>query len=354
MKKSKVFLTITIILALFSLAIVTLNKKIKKGIEVSTDVVKKGEIVSVYSTNGVVESKNKKEYFGFGSKIVKVYVKEGDKVKKGQKLIEFEVQDLSNQLKIAQNQYEIAKLQLQALKEQKERLSLDARLQQGQNLDNQIKIQEKQVEIARLNVLSIKDNISKQQRYITSDIDGVVTFLNAKEGAVAQGILITVEDVNNLNVALNINQYDVINLKKGQDVIIKFYDKEYKGVLDYISPVATKSQSIQGTDTVIKAYVKILDFGDLKPGFDVDVDIVKGKKQNVLKIPVEAIITDKHGNEYVYIVENNIAKKVKIKTGFSSDVESEVQGLHEGQKVVLNPPSTLYDGARVFEKEVRE
>lgn len=362
MKKAvKVISILLIIVAAFSLILLGLSRRIKKGAEVTTDTVKKGELISLYSTNGIVESKNKKEYYGFGNKVVKVYVKEGERVKKGQKLVEFEVQDLTNQLKIAQNQYEIAKLQLESLKEQKEKLNTsiqgqNIQNQQGQNLDNQIKIQEKQLEIARLNVLNIKENIKKQQKFIVSDIDGVITFLNAKEGAMVQGLIVTVEDISSLNVALNVNQYDIVNLKKGQKALIKFYDREYNGTLDYISPVATKVQSMQGVDTVIKAYVKILNLDEnLKSGFDVDVDIILGRKDNALKVPAEAVITDKYGNEYVYVVENGIANKVKIKTGFTSDVEVEiVEGLKEGDKVILNPPSTLTNGAKVFEKEVKE
>ncbi|KRQ85825.1 putative efflux system component YknX [Caloramator mitchellensis] len=347
MKKAvKVISIILVVLSLFMLVIMSFNRKIKKGTEVTTDTVKRGEIVSLFSTSGVVESKDKKDYFGVGSKVVKIYVSEGERVKKGQKLLEFEVQDLTNQLKIAENQLEIAKIQLENLKEQTS----------SKSIDNQIKIQEKQVEIARLNVLSIKDNISKQQRYITADFDGIVTALNAKEGSPSQGIILTLEDTRNLKVSINVNQYDVVNLKVGQKAKVKFYDREYEGVIDYISPVASKVQSAQGIDTMIKTSIKILKLDEtIKSGFDVDVDIILGKKENALKIPAEAVITDKYGNEFVFLFNEGMANKKKIKTGFTSDVDVEVlEGLKEGDKVILNPPSTLTDGAKVSEKEVKE
>lgn len=214
MKRSSKGIVITIlVVALIALSVYGIsqrNQQMLNAVEVKTAKVEKGDIVWLFSTNGDVESKSKQDYFILTpTKVLKVFVDVGDKVKKGDKLLELETQDLSIQYKIAQKQLEMAKLQLESLKKLKERWSSQnqsslqnstAPIQSyslntltssqmqvaspGYSLDDQIKLQEKQVEIAQLNLQSIKQNMDKQQRYVKAQINGVVTAINAREGNV--------------------------------------------------------------------------------------------------------------------------------------------------------------------------
>lgn len=359
MKKKGIVISIIVVLA-FVAAILALKKGAQKPIEVKTHSIKKGNLVASFSSNGTVESKEKKEYYTLTSgKVLKVNFKVSDKVKKGDILVEFEVQDMSNQLKTAELQYDSAKIQLENLKKQKENLNnvpAQNTQNQGISIDDQIKLQQNQVEIARLNVENIKQNILKQQRYIKSDFDGVVTQLNVKEGAPApmQMPVVVVEDVNNLRVAVNINQFDSDKIKEGMEANIKFLDNSVKGKVISIDKVATKTMSASGSDTVVKAYVDVIETTDvIKPGFDVDVDIKVAEQNNVLVIPTEALITDKENNVKVFVVENGAVKLKNIKIGLQSDFDVEViSGLKEGDRVVLNPAATLKDGMKVLDKDV--
>lgn len=359
MKKKGLVISLIAVLV-FVAAIFSLKKGAQKLTEVKTNSVKKGNITASFSSSGTVESKDKKEYYALTSgKVVKVNVKVSDKVKKGDILVEFEVQDMTNQLKTAQLQYESAKIQLDNLKKQKENLNntpVQNTQNQGVSIDDQIKLQQNQVEIARLNVENIKQNISKQQRYIKADFDGVVTQLNVKEGAPApmQMPVVVVENVNNLRIAVNINQFDSDKIKEGMEANIKFLDHSVKGKVVSIDKVATKTMSASGSDTVVKAYVDVIETTDvIKPGFDVDVDIKVAEKNDVLMIPIEALITDKENNVKVFIVENGVAKLTNIKIGLQSDFDVEViSGLKEGDRVVLNPAATLKDGMKVLDKDV--
>lgn len=342
---------------------------------------KKEDIVWLFSTNGDVESKSKQDYFILTpTKVLKVFVDVGDKVKKGDKLLELETQDLSIQYKIAQKQLEMAKLQLESLKKLKERWSSQnqsslqnstAPIQSyslntltssqmqvaspGYSLDDQIKLQEKQVEIAQLNLQSIKQNMDKQQRYVKAQINGVVTAINAREGNVFSSVqlpAVTVEDPENLQIVLNVNQYDAINISEGQKALIRFGEKTFDGAVKMVSPAATKVITQTGAENVVKVYVDILNNdGTIKPGFNVDVDIKLGEKKNVLKVPSEAILTDKKGQSFVYIVENGVAKQRKVEVGLSSDLETEIKsGVAVGEKVILNPNSSIQNGTKVKEK----
>lgn len=382
MKRSSKGILITIlVVALIALNVYGIsqrNQHMLNAIEVKTAKVEKGDIVWLFSTNGDVESKSKQDYFILTpTKVLKVFVDVGDKVKKGDKLLELETQDLSIQYKIAQKQLEMAKLQLESLKKLKEKWSsqnqsslqnstapiqsfsqntlLSSQMQgtsPGYSLDDQIKLQEKQVEIAQLNLQSIKQNMDKQQQYIKSQSNGVVTAINAREGNIFSSVqlpAVTVEDPENLQIVLNVNQYDAINISEGQKALIRFGEKTFDGVVKMVSPAATKIITQTGAENVVKVYVDILNNdGTLKPGFNVDVDIKLGEKKNVLKVPSEAILTEKNGQSFVYIVENGVAQQRKVEVGLSSDLETEIKsGVAAGEKVILNPNSSIQDGTKV-------
>jgi len=385
MKRSSKGIVITIlVVALIALSVYGIsqrNQQMLNAVEVKTAKVEKGDIVWLFSTNGDVESQSKQDYFILTpTKVLKVFVDVGDKVKKGDKLLELETQDLSIQYKIAQKQLEMAKLQLELLKKLKEKWSSQnqsslqnstAPIQSfslntltssqmqvaspGYSLDDQIKLQEKQVEIAQLNLQSIKQNMDKQQPYIKAQINGVVTAINVREGNVFSSVqlpAVTVEDPENLQIVLNVNQYDAVNISKGQKALIRFGDKTFDGAVKMVSPAATKVITQTGAENVVKVYVDLLNNdGTIKPGFNVDVDIKLGEKKNVLKVPSEAILTDKNGQSFVYIVENGVAKQRKVEVGLSSDLETEIKsGVAAGKKVILNPNSSIQNGTKVKEK----
>ncbi|WP_256201446.1 efflux RND transporter periplasmic adaptor subunit [Thermoanaerobacter thermocopriae] len=123
----KTLIIVTVILAIVASTVYAIsikNKSATSTVEVNAAKVEKGEIVSLISTTGVVESKSKQEYYILSpTKVSKVYVSVGDNVKRGDKLLEFETQDLYIQYQIAQKQLEIAQMQLDALKKLKEKQS---------------------------------------------------------------------------------------------------------------------------------------------------------------------------------------------------------------------------------------
>lgn len=368
MKKRWITILVIFIFAVISL-FYYLGKRDKKIIDVKSAKVLRGKITAFFSTNGSLESKNKRDYYIQSPvKVKKINASIGDRVKKGDIIAELEVQNLSLELRKAEIAYNSSKLQLEILKKRKK--DSDKLLQQpGQqqnlmqqgdtdlyNIEDQIEIQKNQVEIAKLNLETVKEAINKQQRYIKADINGAVTALNLTEGGLTpiQVPAATVEDNLALRVSISINQFDVLKIKKGQYANIKFSDFEAEGVVESINPSASKVMSATGTDTIVKGYVDIVkNVENLIPGLDVDVDIKIGEKDDVLIIPLEAVITDKYGKESVYVLNGTIVELRDIKTGLSSDTEIEViSGLKENEKVILNPPSALRQGYRVSEKGV--
>lgn len=355
MKKKTIIITgAVVIVALFVILGIFKNKK-NSNISVKTVKVTKGNVESYLSTTGSVISKNKKEYFGVQGKIKKVDVKVGDKVKKDQSLLSFDMPELENARERAQLQYDNAILQKKELESQQN--SVQAKM----NPISSEKIQqaENSVRLAELEVESANNKINESGENIVSDINGVVTAVNAQDGGVSTGAqpLVVVENIDDLKVGVSLGKYDSAKVKKGMKVYIKDDGKKYEAKVDFIAPTAKKVDNPAnlkaGNETTLdcEVYLSKNNAKDLKVGFDVDVDILLGESKNVLKIPLESIKTDKYNKSHVYVVEQGIVKQKAVQLGTQSDMEAEIiSGLKSGEKVILNPNNSIKTGVSVQEK----
>lgn len=216
--------------------------------------------------------------------------------------------------------------------------------------DEKLKEADNSAALAKLSLDSAKQKESDNGSNIMADFDGVVTALNVEEGqmgSVAQPA-VTVQDTSNLKAVLSLGKYDAAKVKVGQDVIITNGSNTYKGKVSFIDPAADKSMAASGGDTTLGAEIDILDKAtDLKINFDVDVDILVGQAENVLTIPAESLRVTKDNKSYVYVLDGNIVHEDAITTGIESDTEVGVTGgIKSGDKVILNPSTSIQDGIK--------
>ncbi|ACA46605.1 efflux RND transporter periplasmic adaptor subunit [Clostridium botulinum] len=353
MKKKTIIITgVVLLIGLFVILGIFKSKK-NSNISVKTIKVTKGNVESYLSTTGNVVSKNKKEYFGGQAKVKKVNVKVGDKVKKGQSLLNFDMSELENDRQVAQMEYDNAISQKKALKSQKN----SEQNKMNSITNSQIEQVENAVRLAELKLESVNDKINESEETV-ADIDGIVTEVNAQAGGISTGQgqpLVVVENVDDLKVAVSLGKYDSTKVKKGMKAFVKNDDKKYEAKVDFIAPTAKKTvkEAGGGNDTTLdcEIYLSKNNTKDLRIGFDVDVDILLGESKNVLKIPLESIKTDKYNKSHVYVVEEGKVKEKPVQLGTQSDMEAEIiSGLKSGEKVILNPNASIKTGVSVQEK----
>jgi HlyD family secretion protein len=85
----------------------------------------------------------------------------------------------------------------------------------------------------------------------------------------------------------------------------------------------------------------------LGDGYRVEVRIVAWRADSVLKAPVGSLF--RRGDDWaVFVVDGGRVRRQIAKIGHRNEREAEIlAGLTEGQTIVLHPPDTLTDGARV-------
>jgi HlyD family secretion protein len=258
-----------------------------KGIEVKVGNVQEKEIKSYLSTTGDILSKNKQLYFGEQGIVDDIDVEVGDNVKEDDVL------------------------------------------------------------------MTIKTAYGTKK--LRTDIDGIVTELNVSEGqmnSLAQPVVV-VQDTKDLQVKIQLSKYDAPTVKVNQSVNITYNDKVYKGKVASVDPTAdnSSSQSMGSSSSEVyqNAYIDIENPEGLVIGFNVDVDILTAHNDKTLVVPIEAVISDNNGTDFVYVVKNGKTSKKNVNLGIVSDTEAEIKsGLSKGEELVLNPGADITNGVDVI------
>ncbi|SMC24523.1 HlyD family secretion protein [Clostridium acidisoli DSM 12555] len=408
MKKKFIIGIIVIVVIVGAIGLSRMGKNKGNFITVKTASVTKGDIKAYFSTTATIKSKNSKDYFAPSqAKVKTVNVKVGDKVKKGQVLVTYQVQDLNAAVKQAQINLSTAQSQKQdlintqnlnnqkladtnnqitdttnqinnltALQKSnpaaysaaggdKQLQTLNSTLTTLNSTKDQIpdeteklKQADNSINLAQVNLNTANENLANNVDSNVADFDGVVTALNAQvgnsgTGSVASGsgssAAVTIEDQSSLEAEVNLDKYSASEVKVGEGATLNFANKNYTGKVSYVAPSAETSTSSGTQSTTLTADVDIDAPQDgLVEGFDADVNILTGESDNVIKVPAESIKTDKSGNNYVFVISNGKAYKKEVQLGLQSDTDAEIKsGLNTSDKVILNPSASIQDGTLV-------
>ena len=182
---------------------------------------------------------------------------------------------------------------------------------------------------------------------IQAPFSGYITALNTELGAYLSvgNPIAYIADILNLKVTLDVSETNAYALNKGQTVKIITDVNPDLAFSGKISNISAKSS----TSHTYPVEILITNNGKdkLKAGTYVNVSVNMGKSGKALMIPRDAIVSSVK-DPSVYVVEGQVAKLVKIKTGrnFNSNLEV-LDGLKEHDKVVTNGQINLTDGAKV-------
>ncbi len=160
--------------------------------------------------------------------------------------------------------------------------------------------------------------------------------------------LFQIADLRNATVEAEVEEGDIPKIKKGQRVRIyldAYPERDFTGTVTHVG-IKAKSGSTGATVFPVTIHLDLLDI-PLKIGFNATVDIEVLSKPDVLIIPSQALVREK-GSEYVWVVEEGVARRREVVSGAESDEEIEiVEGLEAGDTVVVEGFSKLTEGKRV-------
>ena len=169
----------------------------------------------------------------------------------------------------------------------------------------------------------IKDiNLQLSYTEIRSNVNGII-LEKYKEGGELLGVgqaIIKIGDDSRINLLINIPEELANKLNIGLSANIKFNGIEniYTGILTKKYPEINKKTGLLSLEFQVNNEENLL-----KKGMTGKLELVLEEKNNVLKIPKEAII-EKNGKSYVFVVVNNYAEEREVLLGITDDSNVEV------------------------------
>jgi HlyD family secretion protein len=329
--------------------------------------------------------------------IVQLNIKEGDKVKKGQLLLKIKpetyiaqknraeaslrsVKALLDYYKASVAQCESDLRRIQSLFDKK--LASDSDLETAKtkfvSAQGNYDAQKASVEQAQASLKEAEENLNKTSVY--APMNGVVSSLKVELGERVLGSgyssgteLLTVADLSVMEATVDVDENDVVLVALNDTTRIKidaFSTKTFTGIVTEIGNSAKSSTTTSSSqDQVVNFAVKIriLDNDDaIRPGMSCDAKIETATKKDVWAVPIqsvtarsetnvvpaqtdskEPVVTDSRiktakttakPKEIVFVVNNNQAKIVEVKTGISDDSYIEIAGGLNGDEQVVSGP----------------
>ncbi|WHY20908.1 efflux RND transporter periplasmic adaptor subunit [Paenibacillus sp. G2S3] len=260
-------------------------------VPVNTATVTKGDIVvNVSGAGSVTATETGKVKTKDAGTVAEVLVKEGDVVKKGQKLITFEGDDLSDNLKQEQTSLTSLETDLQDKQEQYKKLAVAGAS------EDELASAKRSIEKAKTDIASQIEKIASVQEDmippdpLTAPIDGTVTTVNISSGEKAMdgSELIDITDYANLSVIVQVDELDIPTVKIGMPATISLDalpDTEFKGSVTKIAKEGTVSNGVSLFDVT----VGLATSEGALVGMSAEVSVTTAEKKDVLTVPIEAV-----------------------------------------------------------------
>ena len=247
-----------------------------------------------------------------------------------------------------------------------------------------------QVQSASATVTEAKDNLGRTTIYAPAD--GTISLLNIELGERVLGTqqmtgteILRIANLNNMEVEVDVNENDIVKVSIGDSANIEvdaYLKREFKGIVTSISNSASSTLTADQV-TNFKVKVRILkesyqdllegkpaNFSPFRPGMTATVDIITKRKENIVAVPISAVVIkddttsvkkdivaelekkeqEKKGTapksdkkyECVFVKVGDKAKLRVVKTGIQDDTNIEIiSGLKPGEEIIIGPYTTV-------------
>lgn len=345
------------------------------GTAVEVAEVTKGAMSTEYSVNGKVVADNEVQVFPMlAGQVLTLSVSEGDKVAKGQTLLNVDTSSVTSTMSSLRESYNATKTatekaienaqigveQAQLAVENTEAL-LEAGAAAEQDLTKakqglaqaQAGVQQARAQQAAslAQIQASMDQINKQASYgtVTAPCAGTVTAVNVVQGGMAssaQPAVVIAEDSRvKINASVSEDVFAGLHTGDSAGVQISVLSDEVKSAKIVSLPAAANQQtnlydvSVSvpfGTEPAIGAFATVIFYTD--------------RRENTLSVPTECVLTGNDNERYLFTVDESgtTAARVTVETGLVGKTNTEItSGLNEGDRVVVKGQSYLSDGSAV-------
>jgi HlyD family secretion protein len=354
MSRKNIFIVIGVVLVGAAVVFANFYFKRDKGLTVTTEAIRARDLDAVVSASGKIQPKRLVNISAdTPGRVVDLAVNEGDRIRKGQFLLQIDPKSLrtrvesnSASLRAAEQSLEqlrqgteTAKVQLQqaqqnlarqqdlwrqqlTTREALDKATNDVKAAESavQEREKQLRPQESRIAQEHATLESARYDLSKVR--IESPIEGIVTRRNIQEGETAitgtmnnpGTVLLTLADMSIIQAEVEVDETNIPHVQLGQHAKVSIDalpDRSFAGHVAEIgnSPIQTTAQGTQSTGTQATNFkvVVVVDepVPEVRPGFTCTADITTATRKNVVSVPIPAVAV----RELVYDANGQVIKE---------------------------------------------
>jgi hypothetical protein len=149
--------------------------------------------------------------------------------------------------------------------------------------------------------------------------------------------LLFMPDLSKMQVKVGIHETFVDRIKPGLAARVTLPDKTLEGKVSSVASVTGPAGWWNGNVVKYDTVIELPSVAGLKPGMSAEVEVIIDRHENVLMIPVAAVVETAQG-AFCWVKTTEGAKRRSLKLGDTNNVFTIVEaGLKEGDEVVLHP-----------------
>lgn len=269
-------------------------------------------------------------------RIGKIYVEVGDRIKKGQLLVEMDPTNLRQ-----------AEVQLK---------NLETEYNRAVKLNETGSISKQAYDVAVTNYEVAKSNFDflNENTKMLAPFDGIVTGKYFEDGELYTGVamggaakpsIIAIEKINPLKAYVNLSEQYFLSVKKGTPVELKsniFPDRVFNGTVSIVYP------TIDPSSRTFPVEIKIPNKDEaLRPGMYGTINFFIGETETVVAPALAVLKLQGANNRYIFLNKDGKAKRVDVTLGrrFEDQVEVISNEIQEGDELVVVGQGRLVDGS---------
>jgi HlyD family secretion protein len=364
MSRKNVLIAVAVVLVGAAVVAANFYFKRDKGITVTTDVIKTRDLEAIVSASGKIQPKRLVNISAeTPGRVVDLAVNEGDRITKGQFLLQIDPKSLRSRVEgnaaslesaegslsqmrqmvetarvtVEQNQQNLTRqrnlwAQQLTTREALEKAENDLRTAQSalQEREKQVTSQSSRISQERATLDSARYDLTKVR--MESPIDGIVTRRNIQQGETAMigtmnnagTVLLQLADMSVIQAEVEVDETSIPHVQLGQlakITIDAIPDRTFKGHVTEIgnSPIQAAAGATATQATNFKVVV-ILDepVPEVRPGFTATADITTATRKNVVAVPIPAVAV----RELVYDANGQVVKEPRTDKRKRSTMET--------------------------------
>ena len=357
----------------------------QKGTKVHVEEARRQPLGQIVKSSGEIDPRVKVNISShLIGKIEKMFVEEGDPIRKGQPFLElekyafiaerdrWETQVRRSRTEVRQAEVSLADTRLKlgrAKKLQEEGIITREQLEAAQLAETsaELRLQDSQeaLEQAQTNLVKARDDLGKTTLY--APLSGRVVQLNAEEGEVVvsgtmnnpASVIGIIADLSEILAKVDVDETEIVEVRPGQPATVRvdaLRNRQYHG---HVVEIGSSGFSKPAQPDVTFFHVEILlddPTEDLRPGMSLRAEIETRPPADTLVAPIQSVVQREPSSEkgqaekaqeeisVVFVVENGKALQRTVRTGISDETRVEIlEGLKARDKVVTGPYRALRD-----------